>query len=259
MMAKYAKTEVSEQQLEGLVRQYSDQIEEGLVFIDHQCHTDGGRLDVLLRDSGGGLVVAELKVVEDDGMLMQAVDYYDYVSRNREAFCRLYAKHKVSSKEDVRLVLIAPSFSSTLIGRCRWVNMPISLFTYNCLRVEGIDDLIPVFDEKAIPPLPPIVESYTIEDHLAYIVDAGVRARVERLLGEIEQWAPGRISIDPIKYSISMKVRNHLFAYLDCLRKRFNVQTYDRDGAWKTFPVHDENDLTDIKALLKENVEAKDK
>ncbi len=31
-------------------------------------------------DSGKSLIVAELKAVEDDGMLLQGLDYYDYVS-----------------------------------------------------------------------------------------------------------------------------------------------------------------------------------
>jgi len=79
---KYQKVELSEQQLEDLVRRYVNNIEEGLKYITHQNFTDSGRLDVLMVDSGNSLVVAELKVVENDGMLMQAIDYYDYLSTN---------------------------------------------------------------------------------------------------------------------------------------------------------------------------------
>jgi RecB family endonuclease NucS len=62
---------VSEAVLEDLVRRDAGLIEEGLVYVDHQKPTAGGRLDVLLADSGKSLVVAELKVVQDDGMLLQ--------------------------------------------------------------------------------------------------------------------------------------------------------------------------------------------
>jgi hypothetical protein len=89
-MVKYRKVDVSEQRLEDLVRQHADAIEDALVYVDHQHSTLGGRLDVLMVDSGESLVVAELKVVEDDGMLLQGLDYYDYVSTHREAFARLY-------------------------------------------------------------------------------------------------------------------------------------------------------------------------
>jgi RecB family endonuclease NucS len=74
-MKPYVKVDVSEQQLEDLVRRHSGMIEEGLCYVDHQNKTNGGRLDVLMVDSGKSLVVAELKIVQDDGMLMQGVDY----------------------------------------------------------------------------------------------------------------------------------------------------------------------------------------
>lgn len=73
-MPKYRKVDVSEQQLEDLVRQYAGAIEERLVHIDHQKWTAaGGRLDVFMIDSGHAFIIAELKVVEDDGMLLQDV------------------------------------------------------------------------------------------------------------------------------------------------------------------------------------------
>ncbi len=108
-MPHYTKiTEVSEQQLEDLVRRYADYIESGLQFLDHQLSTGGGRLDVLMVDSGKSLVVAELKVVEEDGMLLQGLDYYDYVTAHREAYSRLYKLGDEAATQEVRLLLIAP-------------------------------------------------------------------------------------------------------------------------------------------------------
>lgn len=106
-MKRYTKADVSEQKLEDLVRQHADMIEEGLVYVDHQKQTAGGRLDVLLVDSGKSLVVAELKVLQDDGMLLQGVDYYDYVTAHVEAFARLYQKDGIDPTQEVRLFLIA--------------------------------------------------------------------------------------------------------------------------------------------------------
>lgn len=71
-MAKYKHVDVSEQQLEDLVRQYVDLIEEGLIYVHHQRITGSGRLDVLLVDSGHSLVLAELKVVEDSQPVLDA-------------------------------------------------------------------------------------------------------------------------------------------------------------------------------------------
>src|ERR1035441_1325509 len=124
-MKRYTKADVSEQELEDLIRRNAELIEEGLVYVDHQKPAAGGRLDVLLVDSGSSLVVAELKVIQDDGMLLQGLDYYDYVSTHVEAFARLYKTQSIDPTQQVRLFLVAPTFSQTLVNRCKWLDLPI--------------------------------------------------------------------------------------------------------------------------------------
>jgi RecB family endonuclease NucS len=45
---KYEKVNVAERDLEELIRVHAGMIEEGLVYVDHQRQTAGGRLDVLM-------------------------------------------------------------------------------------------------------------------------------------------------------------------------------------------------------------------
>jgi hypothetical protein len=169
MMKNYTKADVSEQELEDLVRRHTRYIEEGLVYIDHQKSTLGGRLDVLMVDSGKALVVAELKIIQDDGMLLQGVDYCDYVSTHAESFARLYKDHSIDPTQPVRLCLIAQSFSPTLVNRCKWLDLPISLFTFNCLKFDGEGDIVPIFSEQEIPTRVVKPEVYHLDDknHLA--------------------------------------------------------------------------------------------
>lgn len=48
-MKNYSQVEVSENELEELIRHYSPKIEEGLIYVDHQLKTDRERrLDVLM-------------------------------------------------------------------------------------------------------------------------------------------------------------------------------------------------------------------
>lgn len=257
-MPSYKKVEVSEQQLEDLVRQYAGEIEEGLVYIDHQNRTEaGGRLDVFMVDSGRAFVVAELKVAEDDGMLLQALDYYDYVTSHVEAFARLYKEHTADPTQQVRLFLIAPSFSQTLISRCKWIDVPISLFTFNCLKIEGTDGILPVFSEQAIPSPPETVEVHQLTDHLKYITDAAARSLVSGLLDEVNGWAPGHVVLDAIKYAISMKVDGHVFAYLEPRRKYFIVSTYNSEDTWTAYAVHGADDLETVRPLMKAAMEAR--
>jgi hypothetical protein len=256
-MAKYRKVDVSEQQLEDLVRQHADAIEDALVYVDHQHSTLGGRLDVLMVDSGKSLVVAELKVVEDDGMLLQGLDYYDYVSTHREAFARLYKAYAPDPAQQVRLFLVAPSFSQTLINRCKWIDAPISLFTFSCLKFEGTEEIVPVFTEQEIPSPPEPIEVHHLDDHLKYITDAAVRSRVSRLLDDVKAWKAGRIALDAVKYSISMKVDGHVFSYLHPRRKHFVIGTYNAENTWTEYPVHSDDDLQTVLALMRAAMEAR--
>jgi hypothetical protein len=100
-MTGYTYIDVTEQQLEDLLRQYVDRVEDGLRYVAHQRFTESGRLDVLLVDSGRSLVLTELKVIDDDTMLFQAIDYYDYVSSHVEAFARLYSAFLIDPTQPV--------------------------------------------------------------------------------------------------------------------------------------------------------------
>jgi hypothetical protein len=249
-MKSYSKVDVSEQELEDLVRQHSGMIEEGLVYVDHQQPAAGGRLDVLLVDSGKSLVVAELKVIQDDSMLLQGLDYYDYVSTHIESYARLYKSHKIDPTQRVRLMLLAPSFSQTLVNRCKWFDLPITLFRFDCLKFEGDNETVPVFAEHQIPTPPEIVEVVHLEDHLEYITDLQVRSKVSVLLEEIREWKPGSISLDAIKDAVSMKVGGRVFAYLYPRRKHYLIATYNVDEEWTEYPVKDEKDLENVKPLV---------
>ena len=188
-MKKYKSTDVSERQLEDLIRQGADLIEEGLRYIDHQRMTDRGPLDVLMADSGNALVVAELKIVENDTMLVQGLDYYDYVSRHIEGMARVYKDFQIDPSQQVRLFLVAPSFSIALINRCKWIDIPISLFSYKCVKFEDSDEITPIFSELTIPSGPVIIEASSLGDRVNYITDIDARNTVQSLIKEIYQEA----------------------------------------------------------------------
>lgn len=227
-MKNYTKVDPSETHLESLVQERPDLIEPQLTYLTHQTHTIGGRLDVLLADNGT-FVVAELKKVEDDGMLLQALTYYDYVSSNVEAFARLYKG--IEPTKPGRLLLIAPSFSQKLINWCKWIDVNITLVTYQCLKFEGDSDVVPVFAPQEFPDQPPILSSSTIDEHLAYITDKAVQDEARNLLNEIKTWKPG-ITVEAIRSGISIKHTNRLIAYFRPRRKTYVIATFDLEGEW---------------------------
>ena len=255
-MTGYTVVQVPEQHLEDLVRRYAGKIEEGLRYVDHQKHTADGRLDSLLADSGNALVVAELKVVQDEGMLLQGLDYLDYVSDNIESFTRLYKDFSIDPTQKVRLFLIAPTFSQTLINRCKWLTPQISLYMVTCVKIDGLDDIIPIFTEQPISAVRPVIEAVKLEDHLAYIKDDALRAQASSFLDEIKGWSD-KTSVDSVVSGISIKVNNKLFAYLYERRKHYIITTFDTDGVWKDFPVRTDEELAAVRPLVKSSMEQK--
>jgi len=257
-MKKYRTVEVSEQQLEDLVRQAPELIEPGLRFVDHQTFTSRGPLDVLFVDSGHALVVAELKVIEEDGMLVQGIDYYDYVLRNLEGFARAYSQHKIDPKQRPRLFLIAPSFSVTLLNRIKWIDIPISLFSYQCIEFDDSKgEMVPVFKEVSAPEIPVTPEVYSLEDRFNYITDTKIRTLARNLVSEIQAWDTQRVLVEPTKYDISIKVSGRVFAYIGPRRKHFMVYTNDPEGKWTGYPINSEADLESVKPLIQSNFSEK--
>lgn len=255
-MRGYKSVDVSEKQLEEIVRNNTDKIENGLRFVDHQKRTERGPLDVLAVDSGSALVVAELKVIEDDNMLVQGLDYYDYVTSNVNSYARAYKDKGIDPAQSPRLFLVAPGFSMSLINRCKWIDVPISLFAFQCIELDDKPgEIIPIFKEAAIPSRPQPVAVYTLEQRLSYITESSVRKKVEALLEEIKGWDKEKIVVEPTKYDISVKISGSLLAYVSPRRKHFVVTTYDSDDDWKSFPVTSDEELSNVRTLLKSNYE----
>ena len=247
-MRKFTKISIPELELESFIQHHPSLIEDGLTYVAHQQQSNGKRLDLLLKDKNNALIVAELKKYEDDDMLLQPLDYFDYVSRHIEMLARLYKdKHVIDPTKQIRLFLVAPTFSQRLINHCRWFNLKIERFTYQCIQFEDNKEIIPVFSDSPLPDDPPPQTIYTIDEHLDYINEPLVRAQVEALLTEIKQW--GNISIDPIRGAISIKVKGHVFAYLHTRRRHFILSTYSEDGMWTDYPIRTPEELLERKSL----------
>lgn len=255
-MKQYRAVEASEAQLEHLVREAPQLIEAGLQFVDHQKFTSRGPLDVLLVDSGHALIVVELKVTEDDGMLVQGIDYYDYVSRNLDGFARAYKQHGIDPTQSPRLFLIAPSFSVALLNRIKWLNLPISLFTVQCIEFEDSKgEIIPVYKEITPPATPEKVVAYSLDDRYNFITDETVRRLAQDVVAKIQSWDPKRVIVEPTKYDISVKVYGRVLTYIGPRRKHFVVYTDDTEGKWTGYSVNTESDLEVVMSQLKGNFE----
>ncbi|MCK4376056.1 MAG: DUF91 domain-containing protein [Candidatus Brocadiae bacterium] len=253
-MREYRVVDVPETKLEDLVRRAPELIEDGLQFVDHQAFTARGPLDVLLVDSGRALVVAELKVTEDDAMLVQGIDYYDYVLRNLEGFARAYKQHDIDAQQEPRLFLIAPTFSVRLLNRIKWTKIPVSLFMVQCVEFEEAKgEIIPMYREITAPAVPERVQSYSLDDRYNYITDEKMRGMAHGFVAKVKQWDPERVSVEPTKYDVSIKLSGRVVAYLAPRRRRFVVYTNDPEGTWTGYNVKSESDLEEVMPLVRAN------
>ncbi len=247
--------DVSEAELEDLIRIYPTQIEDGLKYIDHQRNTNRGPLDVLMVDSGNALIVSELKIIEDDTMLVQCIDYYDYISNNIEAISNVYKKFKIDLKQQIRLMLIAPSFSVNLLNRFKWIDIPISLYTYRCIKIDDNKDIIPVFNEVSIPRIPETIESYSLKDRLDYITDDNFRNLLNDYLNDLKAIDKSRILVEPTKYDISLKFSGRVFAYACPRRNFFVIYTYNNENKWTPYTINQRSDLEEVRIIVNANIE----
>ncbi|MEM3153540.1 MAG: endonuclease NucS [Candidatus Bathyarchaeia archaeon] len=105
----------SRQELEQMIVNEINLVEKGLTVICSNVPiNEKTTLDVLCHDSNGQLVILQLNVEEDDAMLLQGLQSFDYVDKFKSFLKATYNKHKIDDKEKPRLILIAPSFSDAV-------------------------------------------------------------------------------------------------------------------------------------------------
>lgn len=256
-MFEYESMDIDEKKLEDLVQRSPHLIEEGLRFVDRQRQTGKGRLDVLLVDSYNALVVAELKVYQDDDMLMQALDYYDYVSTNLDGFARVYKKFGIDATQAPGLMLIAPSFSQTLINRCKWIHdeVPILLFSYKYIVKKDTREDTIVFLEIEIPPRPKREVEYSVANMLDYIKDDEVRQSAEKFLDEVKSWNPEVVEILARSGWAAIKVHGKKIAGWAPHRKYCDIDILDNKEEWQWFRIQADDNYDKVIPLLKSNFE----
>ena len=256
-MQKYKSVEIRETQLEDLARTGSEMIEEGLKYVDHEKNPGNGRMDALFVDRGNSIVAAELNIVEDDNLLLQGLDYYNYVASNIESLARIYKNDGIDPSKSIRLMLISPGFSQTLTNRCRWIDANISLYTYKCIKFDGRDEVIPIFSETSIPAPRenPRRESDPFEDRLGYLTNQEIKQILASLLSDLPNWGNDPILIEPTRYAISVKTGGKVFMQLSLRRENFLVETHNGEGKWTSHPVNSREDLEMLMALMKNNME----
>ena len=102
-------------------------------------------------------------------MLLQGLNYYDYVSTPRSSPMPGYTRNTPSIRPPASSAL--PCCTLRFLRRwsadVKWLDLPISLFTFTCLKFASDDDVVPIFTEREItaPPADSVQVAH-LDDHL---------------------------------------------------------------------------------------------
>ena len=229
----FTSEEIEERKLEAEVIKNPGVLEKGLFVLDHQVPAGTGKIDVLGVDSGGTMCILELKTAEDDMMFLQGLEYLDWVNNNLADLARRYEEKfprtRISVDDVPRLLLVAPSFSETLLKSAKFVDPKPDLFEYRYLRTargeKGLHcRVVQIEPTKELPAVT------SVDDHLSYIRNVSMRKYCKEIIDRIRKIGPD-IEVKAIKWAIAFKYEGRAIAYIS-KRRDFFYLSYPKRGKW---------------------------
>jgi hypothetical protein len=232
----------TEAELEDLLFREPSAIEPGIRTLSRQWNTDRGPLDLLLLDEDGRVVVAELKLGEDDGMLMQGVDYLGWVHENLEAVRRAFEKDFTIATDKVpRLILIASGFSDLLRRRTSYLrdDLEPSLLAYRVIEHKG-ETLVVLTEVEPAERLEPAAGPAKESDHREYLVGEELRSLWDRCVTALK-------GLDPQPHAtgsyLAFRLKGKNFAVLHPRRQKIVLGALQDGGKWEYTRLKDETDI----------------
>jgi len=252
-MPKLQPIQITERDLEEFIVKNPESVEEGFKVLSRQWPTDSGPLDILGVDAEGVITVVELKVVEDDKQIIQALRYYDFVSNYVAAIAHYFSNDKKFpiTDQDPRLILIAPSFSQVLKTICKYLDIELDLKEYRAYKLpSGEVDLVintVEIEERARSG----IFNPNLEQKLGVIQDEQMRKLARKFIEELENVGFEKRMMHGEWVSLWHSGRR--VATLGCKKKFFVIETKTEEG-WKRFRVQSSEDYEKMMNLLKDKI-----
>ncbi len=212
----------SEKELHGIIEKELDAIEEGLVCLKYEFTTGKGIPDFLCVDSGGRLVIIEVKLNEDENVLFQALRYYSIIEKDRYIISNMFSENNIDPEQDPRIIIIAERFSEDIKHLSTLVKPEVELLEYTTLTGRGGDKGI-VYHTVTLPIIdPPPSKPLSIDDHRKYlqkeslkIIFDEMRDRIKNIGNEIDEY--------PTQGYVGYKFKGRQFAYIRPRRKSIEL------------------------------------
>jgi hypothetical protein len=226
----------NEKELEQLLIKEPRYLKYGIKILKNQFPTSTGPLDILFLDDKKVAGIIEIKKDEDDGMLIQALRYFDYVNENLDAIKSMFKDADIDTEKTPRIVLLAKSFSPALITAVKNISEPsIELYTYFYFKLkDGSKELlikpieIPLQKKRIMVPF--------LEDHINYLKDDSMKETAKKYIEAIKDIGKD-IEVVPTKYYLGFQFKGKLIVIMDFNRNNFEIRYPSEDtGIWESEP-----------------------
>lgn len=221
----------NEKELHSIIEKELDALEEGLVLLRYEFALTKGIPDFLCVDSGGRLVVIEVKLQEDEYILFQALRYYNDIDRDRYIIAKMFSNKNINPGEHPRIVLIAEKFSDDIRRLSTLVIPDVELNEYTLLSTsEGKEGIF--FHPVSLPKVEEVpTRPKSKKEIINYMTKDILRPLFRKIIEEIKELGEGIEEYTRQDY-IGFKFRGRQVAYLWPLRKAFDIGVViiDEDG-----------------------------
>ena len=89
----------NEKELHSVIGKEIDALEEGLVILRYEFALAKGTPDFLCVDSGGRLVIIEVKLQEDENIVFQGLRYYSEIDQIRYVIAKTFSAKKINPED----------------------------------------------------------------------------------------------------------------------------------------------------------------
>lgn len=212
----------NEKELHSIIEKEIDALEEGLEILKYEFGMAKGTPDFLCVDSGGRLVIIEVKLQEDENILFQALRYYNEIDKERYAIAKMFADKKVETDEHPRILLIAEKFSDDLRRLSTLVVPEVELYEYTVLSLpDGKQGIC--YHPVSLPKIEELpTKPRTIKELREYITKDSLKPIFDKLIDEIKAIGKGIEEYATQGY-VGFKYKGRQIAWLEPHRKSFDV------------------------------------
>ena len=212
----------NEKELHAIIEKELDVLEEGLGLLKYEFGLGKGTPDFLCVDSGGRLVIIEVKLREDENILFQALRYYNEIDKEKYAIAKMFSDKKIDPGEHPRILLIAEKFSDDIRRLSTLVVPDVELYEYTLLLTPDEKQGI-CYHPVSLPKIEEIPSKpATSEDLRNYMTKDTLKPVFDKLIEEVKNIGKGIEEYATQGY-IGFKYKGRQIAWIGPQRKSFDI------------------------------------